>query len=146
MEITEQICRIEEASEPNTRSPHLACFSGYRVITTEGRILMLISTDQDCCEEWGYFWSEDDPGGFVGADLLSVEIVDDAYKSYRLPHWKKSDGSEFRWDDGAVFVNFETDRGTLQFVIYNEQNGFYGHRVKITSTREGRPLELDTEI
>jgi hypothetical protein len=35
----------------------------------------------------------------------------------------------------AVFVNFETDRGTLQFTAYNGHNGYYGHTVYIETQK-----------
>ncbi len=31
-----------------------------------------------------------------------------------------------------MFVNLETNKGTLQFVAYNEHNGHYGHEAKVT--------------
>lgn len=32
-----------------------------------------------------------------------------------------------------MFVDLITDRGVLQFVAYNEQNGYYGHLAKVES-------------
>jgi hypothetical protein len=42
---------------------------------------------------------------------------------------------EFSYDDedNAMFVNVETDRGTLQFVLYNSHNGYYGHKARVVS-------------
>lgn len=34
-----------------------------------------------------------------------------------------------------VFINLETNKGTLQFVLYNSHNGYYGHCSSITSTQ-----------
>lgn len=33
----------------------------------------------------------------------------------------------------AMFINVETTKGLLQFVAYNEHNGYYGHEVKLVS-------------
>lgn len=32
-----------------------------------------------------------------------------------------------------MFINVETTNGLLQFVAYNEHNGYYGHEVKLVS-------------
>lgn len=33
----------------------------------------------------------------------------------------------------AMFINVETTKGLLQFVAYNEHNGYYVHEVKLVS-------------
>lgn len=33
----------------------------------------------------------------------------------------------------AMFINVETTKGLLQFVAYNEHNGYYEHEVKLVS-------------
>ena len=40
-----------------------------------------------------------------------------------------------RLEGGVMFVNLETDMGTLQFVAYNEHNGYYGHEAKVQCTK-----------
>lgn len=35
--------------------------------------------------------------------------------------------------DGVMFINIETTKGFLQFVVYNEHNGYYGHSVLLVS-------------
>ena len=32
---------------------------------------------------------------------------------------------------GIMFVNFVTSKGVMQFVLYNEHNGYYGHDVHV---------------
>ena len=34
-----------------------------------------------------------------------------------------------------MFVNLETNKGTLQFVAYNEHSGYYGHEAKVQCTQ-----------
>ena len=39
------------------------------------------------------------------------------------------------YEGGVMFVDIETDRGVLQFVAYNEHNGYYGHEARVSSTQ-----------
>jgi hypothetical protein len=90
------------------------------VITTDQQVIVIaISSYQSCCESYGYLSSEDDFSAYVGAELLGIEQVDTALRAH----------SELESLDegGAMFVNLLTDRGTLQFVVYNGHNGYYGH-------------------
>lgn len=53
----EKILRIEEISQDYT--------DGYAIITNKQTIKLLISNSQSCCEEWGYFMSDDDLEYFI---------------------------------------------------------------------------------
>lgn len=97
---------------------------GYTVKTTDQTITLFISMDQDCCERTGYFMSEDDTSSFVGAELLGVEIVDEALNKQTAPDI---------YEGSVMFVNLNTSRGVLQFVAYNEHNGYYGHDARVLS-------------
>ncbi|MEI6579686.1 MAG: hypothetical protein WCN92_09525 [Eubacteriales bacterium] len=106
--------------------------SGYWVRTNLQTIEMSIDNGQSCCERWGYFWSNDNVEEFIGAELLSVEIVD---KSLNMKLFVANVD-----DEDAIFINLNTSNGILQFTIYNQHNGYYGHRVNIYSkqlTHEG---------
>jgi hypothetical protein len=100
--------------------------SGYEIVTSKQRIKLLIDNGQSCCENWGYFWCNDDVQSFVGADLQSVKLTDAALND---AHMKANDLDPTReyFEGGVMFVNIETSRGTLQFVAYNQHNGYYGH-------------------
>ena len=37
------------------------------------------------------------------------------------------------YGDACIFINVNTDRGTLQFKAYNNHNGYYGHMVRVHS-------------
>lgn len=87
---------------------------------------MGIDNDQQCCEWWGYFMSEDDLDTFVGAKLLRVEVVDTCLRKEKLVDV---------YDGGTMFVDLVTDRGVLQFVAYNDHNGYYGHYATVRSTQ-----------
>jgi hypothetical protein len=106
--------------------------AGFEVVTDAQKITLLMDDDQSCCERFGYFWCNDDPQEFVGAELLGISITDDALSE---AHMKKNelDPSCDYFEGGVMFVNLETDRGTLQFVAYNEHNGYYGHGARVES-------------
>ena len=96
-------------------------YEGFEVITNKRRIRIGVSTGQSCCEVTGYFTSEDDPKTFIGKRLMSVAVVDDLLNKEQI------ETIEYLDQGGVMFVNFETEDGTLQFVCYNNHNGYYGH-------------------
>jgi hypothetical protein len=99
---------------------------GYKSVTDAQTIDLHMNTDTSCCENPGYFLSEDDLSQFIGAAVLSVRVVDAALANVEVPDV---------YDGGVMFVNIETDKGLLQFVAYNSQNGYYGHEARITCTQ-----------
>jgi hypothetical protein len=105
-------------------------FDGYQVTTDSQSIVLGISNGQDCCEQWGYFMSNDDIQSFVGAELKEIRVVDEALNSHDL---EKHLGYSM-YDGGVMYVNLETDRGTLQFTAYNSHNGYYGHTAVVRSS------------
>lgn len=108
---------------------------GYRIITTAQTIDIGIGKGQSCCESFGYLTSEDDLKDFIGADLLEVVQVDTELNSIML---EKNRVSRY----ACIFINLNTSKGTLQFAVYNEHNGYYGHMVKVTS----KQLTLRTDL
>ncbi len=127
----EKILNIEVVSNCKlyNKEGNLYYCDGYVIKTNLQEINIGISNGQDCCEYWGYITSEDNFKNFIGAELLSVEIVDGEYKS------KKVNLPEDVSSDDCVFVNVQTSEGTLQFVLYNVHNGYYGHSVIISSNQ-----------
>lgn len=97
---------------------------GYTIVTDKQIINIGMTMDTSCCESPGYFMSEDNLDEFIGAQLVSVDIVDQYLKPEQMVKI---------YDGGVMFVNFTTDRGVLQFVAYNMQNGYYGHYAVIES-------------
>lgn len=106
---------------------------GYVVKTTCQEISMMINNCQDCCENWGYICSEDDFSEFIGATLVDITVTDTALKTKNLEEWQ--DYISQLDDGGVIFINLETSKGTLQFVLYNCHNGYYGHSVEIKSNQ-----------
>lgn len=88
-----------------------------------------ISDERDCCEIWGSFLSEDDLSRYIGAELLEIYFTD---TSLNTEYVQKIASYKTRYDYHNVqFVNFKTNRGVFQFVVYNCHNGYYGHDVSL---------------
>jgi hypothetical protein len=102
-------------------------FDGYTIETTQQTIKIGISSGQSCCESFGCIITNDDIADFIGAELKSLSIVDEAVNN------KKIDELEYMDAGGAMFVNLETSVGLLQFVAYNAHNGYYGHDAVLVS-------------
>lgn len=98
-------------------------YDGYEIKTDETIIKVLISNSQSCCETWGYLSTNDDVGTFIGAIINKIEVVDTALKRVEI--------LDNLYAGGAMFINFETSVGTLQLVVYNAHNGYYGHEAKL---------------
>jgi hypothetical protein len=95
-------------------------FDGYAIETNERIIKVGVENGQSCCEDWGYLTTNDTLQEFVGAKLLGIKLVDTALKVEPI-------NEKNFYEASTMFVNFETDRGTMQLVAYNDHNGYYGH-------------------
>jgi hypothetical protein len=104
---------------------------GYKVVTDKHTYHILISNGQSCCENWGYMSSEDDLDYFVGAELLEVNLTDTELNKGKLDKQNVWIG-----DGGVQFVDFVTDKGTLQLAVYNGHNGYYGHSILVAKDNE----------
>jgi hypothetical protein len=109
--------------------------AGFKITTTEQTITLAIDNDADCCEEWGYFLTEDDAAKFIGAELRGLKLTDTNRSTKRFGTDLRADGDDVIHLDGGevMFVDLETDRGPLQFVAYNAHNGYYGHEARVVS-------------
>jgi hypothetical protein len=124
----EKIISIKEIS----RKEDYTNYAGYAITTDQQVIKLLIDDEGQCCESWGYFMSEDDFSEFIGTELLDVKITDTELKAGILE--KHDVNLDDEWFEGGVmFVDIATSKGTLQFVAYNEHNGYYGHEAKVIS-------------
>jgi hypothetical protein len=101
---------------------------GYKITTDKQEILIGIYSGQSCCENYGYLISHDNIDEFIGSKLLGINITDDSLNTIdvELPESEEC---------GAIFVNIETDKGTLQVAVYNSHNGYYGHSVIVKSNQ-----------
>ena len=123
----ERILKIEDTTKHEDSWQYKA---GYKVITTEQEIELLIDNEQSCCENWGYFWCNDNPQDFIDAELRGISITDTELNT----HFMQNEAYN-RDEGGIMFVNLDTDKGVLQFVAYNSHNGYYGHEATVTSTQ-----------
>jgi hypothetical protein len=115
----ETILKIEETTFDDK--------DGFVITTNKQSIKLGIYNGQHCCEKWGYFMSEDDISDFIGAKLIDVKITDVLLKQSEVFDVDKI------YEGGVMFVNIETDKGLLQFVTYNEHNGYYVHETCVIS-------------
>ena len=109
---------------------------GFIITTSDQQIKLGIQNGYACCENWGYFMSEDDTSYFIGSKLIDLKITDTLLKS----------NNDFDLDNiyegDVLFVNIETDKGLLQFVAYNAHNGYYGHEACVVSTQLNNSIYL----
>jgi hypothetical protein len=102
-------------------------FDGYQIVTDHQTIQFGIDNGQSCCESWGSMITNDEAAEFIGANLIGISITDQALNN------KKIEDLEHLDCGGVMFVNFETDKGLLQFAAYNSHNGYYGHEAVVVS-------------
>ncbi len=124
--MSEKIISIEELNDSG--------YDGYVIKTSEQDVFLKIGSEQQCCEEYGYFFCNDDFSDFIGSDVLDITLTDtelNTEKFNEIALQQLGRGNSF--EGALVFVNIETSKGTLQFVAYNEHNGYYGHQVIIES-------------
>ena len=119
----EKIISIEDVYNIKTTHSH-AYFDGYKIKTSNNTYWLLIENGQYCCESWGYFSSSDNVQEFVKSTLKEVKLFDTSLNAKKL-----IDNGRWINEKDCMFVNFETNKGTLQFVVYNQHNGYYGHEV-----------------
>ena len=98
---------------------------GFIIYLNDGTTIQLgIDNYQTCCENWGYFMTNDTPQDFIGASVLTINIVDTCLNVEKAPKL---------YEGNVMFVNIETNKGTLQFTAYNDHNGYYGHKAIVKS-------------
>jgi len=120
----EKIIRIEDVSFNDKKD--YGYYDGYQIVTEKQTIKLGICNSQSCCENWGYFMSEDNLSDFVDAEFIKLEITDTCLNT------KKLDDEDLHYAN-TMFVNIFTSKGMLQFVAYNSHNGYYGHEAVIFS-------------
>ncbi len=105
---------------------------GYEIHTNKQVVTIFISNQSGCCESWGVITTEDTLSDFIGAELITLSTIDYDYKNHPLT----KDDTCWGYDEGGcIFVDVETSKGKLQFVLYNQHNGYYGHSVTIRSSQ-----------
>jgi len=96
---------------------------GYKIILKEESWYFIMSNDRNCCEEWGYSSSNDNPKDFVGAKIREIAVTQKA---------GRDDNNNVGGYKDTEFVTTKTDRGDFQIAYYTASwSGYYGHDVAI---------------
>jgi len=119
--------------EKGTRT--ITHYTGVDITLDDGRHVKFgISDVQHCCEEWDYLHPADDYSEYIGAEYLGLHEIDtwpESSRNSRPMHWDES---------GFQAIEVMTSKGPLQFVVYNNHNGYYSHAVL---TVEGDKVEVN---
>lgn len=110
-----------------------ATFEGFVISTNKQQIKLGITDGFSCCENSGYFMSNDNINEFIDSELLSINLVDTCLNVSKLEKYELVNNEYISTQ--LMFVNVETDKGTLQFTAYNEHNSYYGHRAVVISNQ-----------
>ena len=102
-------------------------YDGYEITTDKQTIKIGISSEQSCCERFGYFITEDNLREYIGSDLISISQTNTVMDTQTIDKLHLYDAPN------TMFITFETTRGAFQFVAYNSHNGYYGHDAIIIS-------------
>lgn len=88
-------------------------YSGYKIVTDQTEIMLVISREREHFKDWGYTFSEgDNPVGFIGAEVKEVELPE--YDTF---------------GNAAVqFMYIATDKGSFALSVYNN-NINYSHNI-----------------
>lgn len=108
-----------------------ASMDGYKIETDKHIFYVLIDNMQSCCENWGYFSSEDDLNLFIDSNLIEVNLTDTALNKKKFEEHQVS-----TYCDAIQFVDFVTSNGVFQIAVYNDHNGYYGHGILIVKDDE----------
>lgn len=98
-------------------------YYGVIIHLTDGWTLKFGIDDQSqCCEDWGYITTLDNPDDFIDAKVLDIFYTETALNSGALAVC-----GEPLDINSCMFITVKTNKGDFQLVVYNEHNGYYGH-------------------
>lgn len=125
----EKILLVEEFTDWAPDKEAWNKYDGFRVLTDKQDIRFGITNGSSCCEDFGYFSTNDNLKEFVGADLSDISLTGTDLLTKKI-----AADFPYGFDSGGVmFVTIKTSKGDLQFAAYNSHNGYYGHTAKIWS-------------
>lgn len=125
----EKIISIKEIFNFKPKNDTWYSCDGYEILTDKQTIRFGISNGQGCCEDWGHLTTNDNLDDFVGAEIREITQTDTSLNTKKVEDICGS----LDYGGGIIFVNIETDKGTLQLAVYNSHNGYYGHSVYMES-------------
>lgn len=98
----------------------MTTYTGVVLALDDGRKVKFgIADHQNCCERWDYLHSSDEATDFIGAEYLGL-VEKDMWPD-------RIDKVEMYEDDNFQAIEVLTSSGVLQFVVYNDHNGYYSH-------------------
>ena len=111
-----KILSIKEDTIVDKSNWYKQTYEGLIIETDKGSIKLVISDSQSCCENFGslFFETPDDISQFIDAEILQIEDI----------CIKREDYID---TDSETQLRITTDKGIIQYAIYNEHNGYYGH-------------------
>lgn len=124
----EKIISIEETTFNIKDGQWTTEYDGFLIKTDKQTVKLGIDNGQSCCENFGYFMTDDNFKEFEGSELKNISITDTLLNTKKVTENSIQEGE-------AMFVNIETSIGLLQFVAYNQHNGYYGHTAIVESTQ-----------
>jgi hypothetical protein len=125
----EKISYVQEIHDFKPKADGWYSCDGFEIVTDKQTIRFGISNGQSCCEDWGYLTTNDNLDDFIGAEIREITKTDTALDTKKI-----ADRFEYGfYEGGIIFINIETDKGTLQLAAYNSHNGYYGHSVYMES-------------
>ena len=89
---------------------------GYRIHADRQEIVIKISKPRLCCETYGVYCSKKRSEDIIGGVISQINLYDRVGNQTRYFAREKS-----------VIVEIITDKGSLEFIIYCEHNGYYAH-------------------
>ncbi len=103
------------------------------ITTDKGVYVAEIDDSEQCCEIFGgYFVYEDVISHFIGAELKYIYLTDISLSNHIVEKIEEMQNYYESCDYHNIqFINFETTKGVMQFIVYNCHNGYYGHDVVI---------------
>ena len=93
---------------------------GYRVRTEGKEIVIKISKPQLCCESYGVYCSQKRIGDIIGGEISNVKLYE-----------RVGDDNRYFAREKSMIVEINTDKGSFEFIIYCEHNGYYAHEYYI---------------
>lgn len=101
---------------------------GYLIETDKAKYTVYVGGEKEgqCCESWGYMSTDDNLDEYIGAELLSIEEVDDDYATKQI---RERDGKYIDEGGDTCFVRVNTSKGMFTLAVYNAHNGYYGHSI-----------------
>ena len=85
-------------------------FDGFSIITNRQEIILAISNKQQCCEDAGYFMTNDNVEDFLNSELLSIDFVDGELKTHTMKTTETityQDGHNHSFEREGYFVDIK---------------------------------------